>query len=720
MITMKRLLLLLPLFFLIPITAQASTDPVSITELSLNPVTQDSAWVELYNADTDFKDLLQYRLQSHSRPDEKIILDKIINADGYLVISLPHDYANYADTIELWKQDQLIDTWTIEEPQAPGSSSIRLDDQIIPALLPTPGRQNIQDQKNACLEEIHEDQESSEQQSSTSQDELETGLIFINEVHANPEGDEVTEEFIELYNPGSVSINLNQWILEDASKPFIIENLAIQAQEYVTLYREQTSLGLNNSGESLTLIDPFGAVIDSMNFDHTVEGQTWNRAESYYYLATPTPGIVNNQERIEASSEPDSEDSKTENEVEVAEPELTFDENLDQIILNELLPNPEGSDTQEWIELYNPSSFSILLEGLYLKDGTSEYIFTAGELKPGEYYLLSRQESGIALNNTNETISLSIDNVITDSFSYDSSEEHISWARFADDWQETSVLTPGEKNELDEEIVDNADENTEDQEPRAQQVSTASKNSKKKQENLKRTIDLDEWNEIDDKTYVQLQGIVSVQPGILQKRVIMIQDQRGSMAIEVYFHKAEWPELQPGDLVQLYGEKSVNQTRSRLLIRDTDAITILGKQELQLPDFQEAGHLVLTQVSGILIEQSKHELLLDVNGDEVIINLKKATISASEFLEDQTIIVTGLKDGKTNAIIPRSIEDIQAQTIESQLTVVDELLMSQELIEPQSSSNVIWATAGLGSISLAGFGLTKKDLLLSWLGKLRG
>ncbi|MCD4705187.1 lamin tail domain-containing protein [bacterium] len=134
--------------------------------------------------------------------------------------------------------------------------------------------------------------------------------------------------------------------------------------------------------------------------------------------------------------------------------ELMIKNNSNNIIINELLPNPEGSDDYEWLELKNIDQHDINLKNWKISDASGkEYIFSDNNfsdliLSTSEFLVLEREISGISLNNSNESIYL-FDNLGEEVFniSYGNSQENYSYAYFDDGWQWTSILTKGSKNQ---------------------------------------------------------------------------------------------------------------------------------------------------------------------------------------------------------------------------------------------------------------------------------
>ncbi|MBN1331877.1 lamin tail domain-containing protein [Candidatus Dojkabacteria bacterium] len=124
-----------------------------------------------------------------------------------------------------------------------------------------------------------------------------------------------------------------------------------------------------------------------------------------------------------------------------------------QVSINEILPNPEGTDTgKEWIELYNYSKETINLQNWQLKDtSTKSFVFEEIELDSHEFLLIY---PNFSLNQSDENVSLYDDlGNLVDSFSYIISSEGLSWARIPDgvgNWIPDKSPTPGSTNNIDE------------------------------------------------------------------------------------------------------------------------------------------------------------------------------------------------------------------------------------------------------------------------------
>lgn len=123
------------------------------------------------------------------------------------------------------------------------------------------------------------------------------------------------------------------------------------------------------------------------------------------------------------------------------------------LFINEFSPNPDSpNDESEWIELYNPSNQPLELTGYHIDDvpneGSDPYPL-GGLIEASGYYLISKSESKISLNNTADSIILT-DSAgdIVDQYSYQSAIENVIYARIPDggDWQQVSQQSPGTAN----------------------------------------------------------------------------------------------------------------------------------------------------------------------------------------------------------------------------------------------------------------------------------
>ncbi len=132
------------------------------------------------------------------------------------------------------------------------------------------------------------------------------------------------------------------------------------------------------------------------------------------------------------------------------------------LFINEVLPNPEGTDQDnEWVELYNASDTEIDVNGYKLKDKAGNQLIIDSSrvndstiVDASNWLVIYRNgHSSFSLNNSGDEIINLFDTISSDPvniFSYSGSEENKSWGRLSDG-EEISVeilsITPGSANQ---------------------------------------------------------------------------------------------------------------------------------------------------------------------------------------------------------------------------------------------------------------------------------
>jgi len=122
------------------------------------------------------------------------------------------------------------------------------------------------------------------------------------------------------------------------------------------------------------------------------------------------------------------------------------------VYINEILPNPEGSDgLEEWIELYNSNIFEVNLFDWKIQDitGTIKTYTISSDVKisPGGYLIFKRPETKIMLNNDEDGINLlTPDKKVIASVTFTKAPLGQSYNKTVSGWTWSTTLTPGEKN----------------------------------------------------------------------------------------------------------------------------------------------------------------------------------------------------------------------------------------------------------------------------------
>ena len=102
-------------------------------------------------------------------------------------------------------------------------------------------------------------------------------LVAINEFVPRPGRDwnndgliNAGDEFIELINHGTISVNISGWTLDDeantGSKPFVLPARVLQPGERVVFYGSVTNLLLSDGGDGVRLLKQNGSLIDAFNY----------------------------------------------------------------------------------------------------------------------------------------------------------------------------------------------------------------------------------------------------------------------------------------------------------------------------------------------------------------------------------------------------------------------------------------------------------------------
>ena len=199
--------------------------------------------------------------------------------------------------------------------------------------------------------------------------------VQLNEFSPSPtEG----KEWVEIYNPNSQTADIGGWKIDDidgGSKPTVIpDGKLLKSKGYFVIY---FSNKLNNTGDSIRLINPQGKQIEKYAYDKVDPGTVFAKDSNgnWKITTTPTPGKKNNitLSTTKESTSPIS-DSTTPSKSFVTSKSTGLEDFPD--ILGITNPNffeietPEKSSTQtKGVATTNPNrqaSFSAILVGIGL------------------------------------------------------------------------------------------------------------------------------------------------------------------------------------------------------------------------------------------------------------------------------------------------------------------------------------------------------------------
>jgi len=373
------------------------------------------------------------------------------------------------------------------------------------------------------------------------------------------------------------------------------------------------------------------------------------------------------------------------------------------IKINEIFPNPLGNDLDgEFIELWNSGAERANLASWIMRDSSASGKYQFKDdfwLEPDSFFAIKRTESGLTLNNDNDTVKLFNDvDKLMEEASYGGAIESASYARGENGkWFWTTRVTPGKKNIIA--VADIKDKNL--------GVSSGGSGAVK---GVKTTsvanvsysyIDLSNLPEVDIGEKVRTRGIVAVEPGILGSQFFYIASEikagtstvawddikklswlglinvawaeadgdalQAGSGIQVYNYKKEFPNLKLGDLVEVNGEISESDGERRIKTTAIEDMNILKHGEpprAAETGFGELDNLAngqLVKVSGEVTGKKGSTIYIDDGNGEMIAYIKKGTgIKMALIKEGDQVELTGILNQTKSGlrILPRYPSDI--------------------------------------------------------------
>ena len=305
--------------------------------------------------------------------------------------------------------------------------------------------------------------------------------VLINEVAWAGTLASYSDEWIELYCPGELAVNLTGWTLSDGGNIHITLGGTIEPGGYYLLERtDDTTVSsvpadliyngtLSNQGEFLILQDLSGTVIDTAGR----EGRSWPCGDSSSRASMERKTISGSRQwgtfpgyggsGIDADGNPIAGTPRSANAVLLPTP--TPDWVPRCVVINEVLVRPkhdwEGTGgvttDDEFIELLNTCDKPVFLKGWYLDDvqdaGSRPYRIPGITLRPGSFAVFFRSKTRIALNDSGDDVRLlSPDMVQVNRISYGRIRSYnLSYGRLPDGTSRRVYglwPTPGEPNLL--------------------------------------------------------------------------------------------------------------------------------------------------------------------------------------------------------------------------------------------------------------------------------
>ena len=387
------------------------------------------------------------------------------------------------------------------------------------------------------------------------------------------------------------------------------------------------------------------------------------------------------------------------------------------IFINELLPNPEGSDDTEWIEIKSIDIEPVDLSGWKLDDdegGSRLYKIPDGTIiNPGQFLIFKKDQTKLALNNTYDSARLfDPEGEIFFEISYDEVTERAAFARDeSGNFKWTTKLTPGAENifQFQEKVL----------------TKKSSSSSGKKLTTFIPTT-LDEIRNLDLNDGVQVSGQVIVEPGVLASQIFYIADPKACPGIQIYMYSKNFPELKLGDLVEITGILAESSGEKRIKVSEKENIKILKNQEalaptpIKLSEVEEGLEGCLVSTAGEVTEKSGSNVYFADDDGELKIYFKPtlAFPKPKMAIGDQIEAAGIVSQTKTGfRLLPRYENDLKIQTLASAGD-----FKTLEIPSSKSGGNInlyLGVATGILGLTLVGLGI-KSGTFGNWWKKIRG
>jgi len=466
--------------------------------------------------------------------------------------------------------------------------------------------------------------------------------IVINEILPNPVGTDTEDEFIELKNLGTMAVNLENWQLDDVldagSSPYALPNTTIAAGSLLVVKRAESHLALNNSDDEVNLLAPDDELKDSVVYEGSF-------ADNEAYART-TDGDFERTRIITEGEENEFDPDSGQNPTSYS----------DDIVINEILPNPVGTDTEdEFIELKNLGTMAVNLKNWQLDDvldaGSNPYTLTDTSIAADGFVVIKRSDSGLALNNDADEVNLlAPDGEERDVIAYEGGfAEGEAYARKASgDFERTDTVTEGEENEFSGgESSFNNSSNTNN-----------SSNSSLTLNSCEPVALMQAKNTLGEN--LCFEATVTAEWSKLGSKLIYLQT--GEEAVQAY--SSVEIEASSGDKLKVLGEMAELSYGLRFRITDwkkLDSDEEIQPKSLGSDAFADEYLARLIKVSGVVSRNSGQTFYLSDEAGEVKVTIKSsAGFDKPETPRETYLEVVGILD-RTAAgyrVLPRNLEDL--------------------------------------------------------------
>lgn len=378
------------------------------------------------------------------------------------------------------------------------------------------------------------------------------------------------------------------------------------------------------------------------------------------------------------------------------------------IVISEILPNPEGDDGAEFVELKNNSITAVNLSGWFLKVGDKKYAFIDNTIiAPSGTLVFYKAVTKISLVNTAGKVELfNKDKTLVDLVKYEKPLSGKSFALVQGEWRWVNP-NPGNILTLESEGLLLEEKNS----------NTAQKTTAKSTGSLVTSV-----GAVRNATKgqpVKIKGIVSVVPNIFGSQFFYINNDNAG--VQIYQSKKDFPPLGVGDLVEVFGTVSEASGIKRVNIKNSQSVDILSlgnvvpKTEINLSGLEDENAGALVQIEGEITELKSGFMFVDNGEAEIKITFKKnAKINKQNLKEGEKVWVVGVLEKTANEwqVWPRSSEDVQVMdTVPDAKVLGEKISKTKEGIIQKYS---IVTAVGIGMLIFAFIVRHKGSVAVAW------
>jgi len=465
------------------------------------------------------------------------------------------------------------------------------------------------------------------------------GYLVINEFCSNPESGH--NEWIEIYNPLELGVDLTKYSVEDNTGNPILLSGFLAPEEYLVLQKGMDfTFYLNNAGDTIILRHST-IVVDQVSYGNYDDGNIADNAikpEKSGSVSRIPNGYDSDIDRNDFRKVASTKGSKN------LLPTYSKD-----IIINEIVPQPENGSENEFIELYNAGDVEINLSNWQIDDisgGSSLYNIPARtQISPKGYATFYKFDTKISLNDSGDSARLidpNGDEVYT--ILYDKAEKGLSYSFNGQNWFWSEKQTPNQKNEI--KITEKIE--------LAFEIKKSSIGAVKL---------------LEKGTIVKVEGVVTSLPGDISKSYFYIQSE-GS-GIQIYNYHKDFPVLGYGDNIEVTGEMSEVSGEKRIKSTKIDLVSKAGPKapkQIELVDADDDLEGVLVIVQGRVVRPSGNTFYLSSGDVEIKVQVKNNQVQKPKLRTGYLVSVEGIVSEyrgsfRILSFAPESVKIIQSNQL---------------------------------------------------------